>query len=287
MDEDWDRAIDDELATGSPPWLRDRVAVVAGGGLSGPDGGVGFSIAWQYARHGARVAILDRDPEAAGRAVAMIRRAGGAAEAFPADLVAEESVEAALAAVVDRLGPVDLVADSLGGGGSAPILGATAEDWDRAMQLNLRSAWLLLRAAAPRMREGGAMVFVSSVTVEGHQPGMPYTVAKAALEQLVIGAASSLAPRGIRVNCVRIGMIWGAFAARGVDAAQRELRRRSVQLRTEGNVWDIAEAALFLSTPQSRWISGQILAVDGGGAVPAEVGQAGQASHRGSADTTS
>jgi NAD(P)-dependent dehydrogenase (short-subunit alcohol dehydrogenase family) len=104
---------------------------------------------------------------------------------------------------------------------------------------------------------------------------MPYSIAKAGLEQLTVGAAATLAPQGIRVNAVRVGTIWSTFASQVFDETQRASRSQNVALQMEGNVWDIAAAALFLSGDRSRWISGQILSVDGGGPVFRSAGQAG------------
>ncbi|GAA1696436.1 SDR family oxidoreductase [Microbacterium sediminicola] len=265
------------MATAGEPWLTDKVALVTGGGLSGPDGGVGFAFAWLCARNGARVALLDRDRHAAERAVAVIEAAGGSAMAFDVDVTDQQSCERAFADVAAAWGPIDVLGNSIGGGGTEPLFEGTLAQWQRAIDLNLTSAWIIMRSAQRHMNDGGSIVHVSSGAVEGRGPGLAYTVAKTGLEKLCVGAAASLAPRGIRVNCVRVGMIWGAFAARGISQAQREARARNVILRREGNVWDIASAALFLSTSQSRWITGQILPVDGGGGAPAQVGQVGQA----------
>jgi len=275
MTEDWSAATADALAAAAGPWLTGAVAVVAGGGLSGPESGIGFATAWLLARNGARVAILDHDAASAERAVAAILADGGEARAFLVDLLDEAAIERALDEVVGAYGPIDVLADSLGGGGSQSILDVEGEVWDRVVDLNLRSAWLVIKHAARRMRDGGAMVFVSSTVAAERGPGMPYTVAKAGLEQLVVGAATSLAPRRIRVNCVRVGMIWGAFAARGLTPERRRQRAESVLLRQEGTVWDIAQAATFLLTPPSRWVTGQVLPVDGGGAHPPASGVAG------------
>lgn len=273
--EDWPAPVQDPLATAGPPWLTGKTAVVAGGGLSGPLGNIGFAIAWLYARSGAGVAVLDRDERAAGRTVAAIRAAGGRAEHVPVDLLDDASVRAALDRVAELFGSVDVVATTIGGGGAISIFDAEPADWYRAIDMNCTSAWLLMRHARKHMTRGGSIVTVSSGAAEGRGPGMPYSIAKTALEKLSIGAATSLAPDGIRVNCVRVGMIWGAFAARGMDEQMREKRRRNVALQTEGNPWDIASAAFFLSTDQARWISGQVLAVDGGGFAMRDTGAAG------------
>jgi len=174
-------------------------------------------------------------------------------------------VEACVDAVAERFGGLDLVADSIGGGGAVPALEVDDDEFDRVMQLNFLSAWRIIKFSQRHLRPGGSIVTISSGATEGRGPAMPYTIAKTALEKLTVTAASTLAPRGVRVNGVRVGMIWGAFAARGMTEEQRELRRQNVALQTEGTVWDIAQAAFFLLSDRARWVSGQVLAVDGGG----------------------
>lgn len=276
-DADWRGSLTDELANTGSPWLAGTVVLVAGGGLSGPAGGIGFAFSWLCARQGASIAVLDRDPAAGARTVDEIRRAGGQAEWFQVEMTDDVSVAAAVAAVVRRFGRVDVVADSVGGGGTSGMLTVEPDHWQRVMDLNFTSAWSLLRHVAPHLGPGASVVFISSTAVERRGPGLPYAIAKAALERLAVGAAGTLARRGVRVNCVRAGMIWGAFAAREMSEAQREIRSSNVALGVEGTTWDIASAALFLSTRQARWITGQVLTVDGGGAAPVDVGQAGGA----------
>lgn len=279
--EAWPLPVTDPIASGTPDRLDNKVAVVAGGGLSGPLGNIGFGIAWLYARSGARVAVLDADEAAARRTVDAIRGEGGDAEWFRVDITDDDSVADAVTRVVERFGAIDVAATSIGGGGISPVLEAPLQEWYAAMDLNCTSALLLMRHVYTRMNRGGSIVTVSSGAAEGRGPGLPYSVAKTALEKLSVGVASSLAPHGIRVNCVRVGMIWGAFAARGMDEEMRERRRKNVALQTEGTPWDIAAAAHFLSTDQARWISGQVLSVDGGGfAMAKNTGAAGSTPRR-------
>jgi len=279
MADDWaQQTTSDELAAAGTPRMDGRVALVAGGGLSGPLGGVGFSIAWLCAEAGASIAVLDLDREAGERAVDAIRERGGEAEWFPVDVTDSDSVAHAVAQAVERFGGIDLVADSIGGGGAVPAFDIDDDEFDRVMQLNFLSAWRIIKFAKPHLRTGGSIVTISSGATEGRGPTMPYTIAKTALEKLTISAASTFAPDGIRVNGVRVGMIWGAFAARGMNEEQRELRRQNVALQTEGNVWDIASTAFFLLSDRARWVSGQVVAVDGGGmAMKGNTGAAGSA----------
>ncbi|GGA61016.1 oxidoreductase [Pseudoclavibacter endophyticus] len=277
IDEKWRQAISDPLATAEGPWLTGKVAAIAGGGLSGPEGGVGFGIAWLCARSGANVAVLDRDREAGERAVELIRELGVDAEWIELDIMDDASCQTAVAAAKERFGRIDVVADSIGGGSVESILTVSEEEFDATMTLNFKSAWMLIKHVAPAMEDGGAIVTVSSGATEGRGPGMAYTFAKHALEKLTIGASQTLASRRIRVNCVRVGMIWGAFAAKGMTEDRRELRRKSVAMQIEGNSWDIASAGFFLLTEQARWVSGQVFSVDGGGMSAAARGNVGSA----------
>lgn len=263
--EAWPVPVTDALSREPEPWMSGKVALVVGGGLSGPEGGVGFAIAWLCARSGAAVAILDRDPIAGVRTVEAIRDAGGVAEYFAVDVTDDDSVAAAVTAAAERFGRFDVVADSIGGGGVQPMFDASLEQFEAAMRLNFTAVWYVMRHAQRHMGRGASMVTISSAAAEGRGPGLPYSFGKAALEKLTSGAAGSLAARGIRVNCVRVGMIWGAFAARGMTEEQRVLRADNVMLQAEGNNWDIARAAFFLLTDQARWITGQTITVDGGG----------------------
>ncbi|KAA9132270.1 SDR family NAD(P)-dependent oxidoreductase [Microbacterium caowuchunii] len=273
--ETWDVPVSDPLAHAGQPWLTGKVALIAGGGLSGPEGGVGFALSWLCARNGAAVAVLDRDPAAGARTVDAIRAEGGEAEYFEVDVMDDDSVAAAVAAAAERFGTIHVVADSIGGGGVQPMFDATPDEFEAAMRLNFTAVWYVMRHAQKYMERGGSIVTVSSGAAEGRGPGLPYSFGKSALERLTVGAAGSLAPRGIRANCVRVGMIWGAFAARGMTQDQREIRVQNVALKTEGNNWDIAAAAFFLLTDQARWITGQVLSVDGGGFPARNAGQAG------------
>ncbi|MQA83821.1 MAG: SDR family oxidoreductase [Streptosporangiales bacterium] len=213
--------------------MEDRIAMVTGG------------------RHGARVAVVDRDPDA-----------------VIGDVSRDEDCRRAVDETVERFGGLDTLVNNVASGDRAGLFDVTPERWDELITLSLTTAWLMIRHAVPAMTAsgrpvsetagGGAVVNISSVAAQGRGPGSVYGVAKAGLENLTKGAASLLGPQGIRVNCVQLGAIWTAMAA-------REHRRRSVALRTEGTSWDAAYAALFLASDRARWISGHVLTVEGGG----------------------
>jgi NAD(P)-dependent dehydrogenase (short-subunit alcohol dehydrogenase family) len=246
-------------------WLPGRAAIVTGGGLGGPEGSVGYAISLLFARHGARVTVLDRAADAADETVKRITDSGGEAVAVVGDARSADDCVRTVATAEDRFGGVDTLVNNVASGDRAGLFDVTPDRWDELIGLSLKTAWLMTRAAVPAMRGGGAIVNISSVAVARHGPGSVYGLAKAGVENLTRGAASLLGPDGIRVNAVQLGEIWTAMAARNLPPEARERRRRHVALETEGTSWDAAYAALFLASDQARWISGHVLTVDAGG----------------------
>lgn len=254
----------DPFADAGPGWMAGRTALVTGGGQNGELPGVGYATAVVLAGHGARVAVVDRDPAAAQRTVERIEKAGGQAHAVLADVTDDAACGRAVAAVVERFGALDALLNNVAVGDRAGLFEVTPERWDELMTINLKSAWQMTRHAVPVMPEGAAIVNVSSVGATARGPGMVYTVAKGALENLTVGAAATLGAQRIRVNTVQVGAIWGAFAARNMSEEMRERRRQGIGLGTEGTSWDIAHAALYLLSDRARWVSGHTLTVEGG-----------------------
>lgn len=258
-------ALTDPFGDPTAPWMTDRTALVTGGGQqSDREPGVGYAICRTLAAHGARVAVLDRDEAAAQRTVERIEKDGGQAVAVRADLLDDDACAGAVARTLERLGGLDTLVNNVAVGDRAGVFEVTPEHFHQLMDLNLTTAWQITRHAAAVLPRGGAIVNISSVGVRARGPGMVYNLAKAALENLTVGAANTLGERGVRVNCVQVGAIWGAFAEANMAPELREIRKGWSALGTEGTPWDIAQAALFLASDHARWVSGQILSVDGG-----------------------
>ena len=266
---EFSESLTDPFGGPADPWMAGRTALVTGGGQqSENEPGVGYAICRVFAAHGARVAVLDRDLAAAQRTVDAIEADGGTAVAVVADLLDDDACRRAVEETVAAFGGFDTLVNNVAVGDRAGVFEVTPERFHQLMDLNLTTAWQMTRHAVEVLPAGSAIVNISSVGVRARGPGMVYNLAKAALENLTVGAANTLGDRGIRVNCVQVGAIWGAFAAANMSAEMRAVRKGWSALGTEGSPWDIAQATLFLSSERARWISGQILSVDGGPSSP-------------------
>ncbi|HEY0420714.1 MAG TPA: SDR family oxidoreductase, partial [Acetobacteraceae bacterium] len=217
------------------------------------------------ARSGARVLVVDRDPALARRTVDMIEAEGNAAAAACYDVTDGEQCRAMVADAVSRWGRLDLLDNNVGIGSCGSVLEVEEAEWRRVMQVNLDSMYLASRAAIPAMRQGGAIVNVSSISALRPRGLTAYTVSKGAVIALTRAMAVDHGPAGIRVNCVAPGPVYTPMVyERGMTDAARETRRRASVLGMEGSGWDVGQAVRFLLSDQARFITGQTLVVDGG-----------------------
>ena len=251
--------------------LRDKVAIVTGAGATGSGEfvGIGQAISILFARHGARVMLVDRDQQNAETTLAMIKEEGGEASVFVGDVTSNADCQGMAEAAMSSYGKLNLLINNVGISGPGSVTDVDEEFWDTVIDVNLKSVMLTSKHAIPRMIEagGGSIVNLSSIVglrAGGGSPSHPYAASKGG----IIGLSNSMAVHygrdQIRVNCIAPGHIHSPMVARNASQEMLELRRRAGPLGIEGTPWDVAWAALFLASDEARWVSGATLPVDAG-----------------------
>ena len=246
--------------------LQGKVAIVAGAGASGAVIGNGQATAILFAREGASVVCADAVEERAQATVDRIRREGGAASTLRVDVSRAADCKAMVDAALERYGRLDILDNNVGISVRADVLEVTEEQWDKVMAVNVKSIVLAAKHAIPAMKKtgGGSIINISSVAGLRANQSTPYTTSKAAIVGLTRSMAADHGRDGIRVNCILPGLIYGPMTAPRMDEEIRAKRREAGALGTEGTGWDVAWAAVFLASDESRWITGVALPVDAG-----------------------
>ena len=252
--------------------LEGKVAIVTGAGSrAGHADGTGRATAILFARQGAKVLLVDTDVDNAERTLAAIEGGNGEASVSIADVTQSKNCQAMVEAAVERFGALHVLFNNVGISGignPGTVLDVEEDGWDRMMEVNLKSMMLTSKHAIPRMIEagGGSIINISSIAAL-RSPNIEPEVAYAASKGGVISLSRNMAVHhgrdGIRVNCIVPGYLYASMVAK-VTEEYRDLRRRTVPMGTEGTAWDVAWAAVFLASDESRWISGVELPVDAG-----------------------
>ena len=250
--------------------VQGHVAVVTGAAK-----GIGRAIAERLAEEGARLALGDIDAGALARAAESITAKGGEAIAVVGDVTEEAPAAALIAAAVERFGRLDILVNNVGGNRTAKIWEMTPETWDFVIRLNLRGTFLCTRAAVPHMmrQKSGRIVCISSGAREGtpwtayYQGGSAYSAAKAGIHGFVRDVALELAEHGINVNAVAPGPIDTERAGANLRMLNETVEyspNRMTPLGRLGQPVEIANAVLFLASPEASYITGHTLPATGG-----------------------
>jgi NAD(P)-dependent dehydrogenase (short-subunit alcohol dehydrogenase family) len=248
--------------------LAGKVALISGGGAAGDGIGNGRAAAILLARAGAKVLVADRELELAEHTVNMIAAEGGVAAALAVDVTSEADCKRLVDATVDRFGRLDFLDNNVGIGSRGSVVDEKPEQYRRVMQVNVESMFLLSKYAIPAMiktAQGGAIVNISSISALRPRGLTTYTTSKAAVIGLTRAMAVDHGRDNIRVNCICPGPMYTPMVyARGMSEAARAQRAKASVLKREGTGWDVGHAVKFLLSDHARYITGQVLVVDGG-----------------------
>jgi NAD(P)-dependent dehydrogenase (short-subunit alcohol dehydrogenase family) len=255
-----------------PGRVEGKAAIVTGAGSTpGPGIGTGKATAVVLAREGANVLLVDLHPERAEETRRLIEDEGGKAEVFRADVTQAAEAEAMVAAAVEAFGTVDVLVNNIGLASLGTVVDLEEEAWDRALDVNLRTAFLASKYAVPVMaaQGSGAIVNVSSISAVRGDGTLAYSAAKGGLNAMTVDMAYTHGRQGIRVNAVAPGHITTpmvlSVSAPGPRAEfMNAMRTEAGLLGTPGTGWDVAHAAAFLASDEARWITGVTLPVDSG-----------------------
>jgi NAD(P)-dependent dehydrogenase (short-subunit alcohol dehydrogenase family) len=245
--------------------LEGKVCLITGGA-----GSIGLASARLLQQHGAKIALVDSDPQALSAAAASL---GPDVMTLTADVANEADTARYVTATVARFGRIDILFSNAGNFGTvAPIESYPTETFDSVLAVHVRGAFLAAKYAVPHMARGGSIIITSSVAGLRGDPGVyGYITAKHAQTGLMRVLAKDLAPRGIRVNTVNPGPVANAFQQKVEDDLTPLLGRDATQffddaipMGRHATPQEIAASVLYLASDQSAFTTGLILSVDGG-----------------------
>ncbi|WP_349368916.1 SDR family oxidoreductase [Salinarimonas sp.] len=243
--------------------LAGRVAVV-----TGASSGIGQALAATLAEAGARVVALARREDRLAETVAAIEAAGGRAAALVADVGDHHRLDAVAARAAEPFGAPDILVNAAGVNLREPWDAITPESWDRTVDLNLAAPFFLAQALAPAMMQKGwgRVINIASLQSERAMPNsIPYGAAKGGVAQLTRAMAEAWSARGVTCNALAPGYFPTELTAPVFgDPARAEALARQTAIGRNGRLEDLAGPLVFLASPASDYVTGQVLYVDGG-----------------------
>ena len=241
--------------------LEKQIAVITGAGR-----GIGHAIALKFAAEGADVVCVSRTAENSEKAAGEVRALGRRAWAHAIDVADSAAVTAASEKIIEATGRVDILVNNAGVTRDGLLMRMSEADWDMVLDTNLKGAFLLTKAFMRMFvkQRSGRIINVSSISgLIGNAGQANYAASKAALLGLTKSVARELASRGITSNALAPGFIETDMTA-GLSPELREVMLKNIPMHSFGQPEDIANAALFLAGQGARYITGQVLTVDGG-----------------------
>jgi len=260
-----------------PQRLRDKAAIVVGAGSIGPGWGNGKATAVTFAREGAKVFCVDINLAAAEETANLITGEGGLALPFRADVTKENDVEAMVKACVADFGRIDVLDNNVGIAEVGGVVELPVAQWERVLNVNLKSAFLTMKHVIPMMviQGGGSIINISSVAGT-RWTGVPYSsyyASKAALIHLTRTTAVEYASKRVRVNAILPGLMQTPMVEHSASLAKSyasnveemwRIRAAQVPMGIGGEAWDVAWGAVYLASDESRYVTGIELVIDGG-----------------------
>jgi NAD(P)-dependent dehydrogenase (short-subunit alcohol dehydrogenase family) len=256
--------------------LKDKIAIVVGAGQTPGDTiGNGRATAVLFARHGAKVLLVDRHLDSARETAGMIEQDNGDCQVLQADVRAESDGMKIAQTCMEHYGRIDILHNNVGiGAGDGGPTSLSEENWDRIFDVNLKGMFLTCKHVVPIMRaqRSGNIINISSVAAIASSGLLAYKASKAGVIAFTQSLANSGARYGIRANCILPGLMNTPMAIEvygpdDEDKKNERIAQRNARVplgRKMGTAWDVAYAALFLASDEAKFITGVNLPVDGG-----------------------
>lgn len=241
--------------------FKNKTAIVTGAAK-----GIGYGIALALAKEGTNVVLADMDESANEKSAKEIEKeTGSKCVAVKCDVSKKEDVDNLVKTAINEFGTLDILVNNAGIFPSKPFLELTETDWDKVIDVNLKSVFLCSQAAAKVMRDGSKIVSISSIaSLVGFEGLTHYCASKGGINGMTRALALELAPKKINVNAIAPGLIGTPGVDAGLNDEAKKQMLTMIPWNRMGLPEDIANAVVFLASPQSDYITGQVIVVDGG-----------------------